>query len=51
MEPVLFEIWDIRISLYLYSVLNVKVVVGAFNQEKARVGDFSVIVKSSRTFG
>ena len=33
------------------SVLNVKVYVGAFNQEKALVGAFSVIVKSSRTFG
>ena len=30
------------------SVLNVKVLVGAFNQ--ALVGAFSVIVKSSRTF-
>ena len=35
----------------LNSVLNVKVLVGAFNQEKALVGAFSVIVKSSRTFG
>ena len=31
--------------------LNVKALVGAFNQEKALVGAFSVIVKSSRTFG
>ena len=30
----------------LNSVLNVKVLVGAFNQEKALVGAFSVIVKS-----
>ena len=30
----------------LNSVLNVKVVVGAFNQEKALVGAFSVIVKT-----
>ena len=28
-----------------------KALVGAFNQEKALVGAFSVIVKSSRTFG
>ena len=26
------------------------VIVGAFNQEKALIGDFSVIVKSSRRF-
>ena len=32
------------------SVLNVKALVGAFNQEKALAGAFSVIVKSSRTF-
>ena len=30
----------------LNSVLNVKVAVGAFNQEKALVGAFSVIVKT-----
>ena len=29
-----------------YSVLNVKALVGAFNQEKALVGAFSVIVKT-----
>ena len=34
-----------------HSVLNVKAVVAAFNQEKALVGAFSVIVKSSGTFG
>ena len=28
-----------------------KVIVGTFNQEKALVGAFSVIVKSSGTFG
>ena len=28
-----------------YSVLNVKALVGAFNQEKALVGTFSVIVQ------
>ena len=32
------------------SVLNVTVVVAAFNQEKVVVGAFSVIVKSSQTF-
>ena len=32
-------------------VLNVKAEVAAFNQEKALVGAFSVIVKSSGTFG
>ena len=31
----------------LKCVLNVKVIVGAFNQEKALVGAFSVIVKAS----
>ena len=34
----------------LNSVLNVKALVGAFNQEKALVGAFSVIVKSSQNF-
>ena len=34
----------------LNSVLNVKALVGAFNQEKALVGAFSVIVKSLGTF-
>ena len=33
---------------WVNSVLNVKVLVGAFNQEKAIVAAFSVIVKSSR---
>ena len=32
------------------SVLNVKVLVGAFNQEKALVGAFSVIVKTDGSF-
>ena len=32
------------------SVLNVKGLVGTFNQEKALVGAFSLIVKSSGTF-
>ena len=34
----------------LNSVLNVKALVGIFNQEKALVEAFSVIVKSLRTF-
>ena len=34
----------------LNSVLDVKVLVVTFNQEKDLVGAFSVIVKSSRTF-
>ena len=33
----------------LKCILNVKMLVGAFNQEKALLGAFSVIVKSSRT--
>ena len=31
----------------MHSVLNVKALVGAFNQEKALVGAFSVIVKTN----
>ena len=35
-----------RVSIRLaYSVLNVKAIVGAFNQEKALVGAFSMITK------
>ena len=34
------------LSICLNSVLNVKALVGAFNQEKALVGAFSVIVKT-----
>ena len=38
--------------LYDFCVLNVKALVGAFNQEKALVGAFSVIVKTGcRTDG
>ena len=33
-----------------HSVLNVKVLVGAFNQEKALVGAFSLIVKTDGSF-
>ena len=33
------------LACFLNSVLNVKALVGAFNQEKALVGAFSVIVK------
>ena len=43
---------DARLAcVLLNSVLIVKALVGAFNQEKALVGAFSEIVKSSRTFG
>ena len=38
------------VYLSFNSVLNVKALVGALNQEKVLVGAFSVIVKSSRTF-
>ena len=34
----------------IYSVFNVKVLVGALNQEEALVGAVSVIVLSLRTF-
>ena len=33
------------VSIVSYSVLNVKALVGAFNQEKALLGAFSVIVQ------
>ena len=36
---------------YANQTLNVKALIGAFNQERALVGAFSVIVKSSGTFG
>ena len=34
----------------MHSVLNVNVLVSAFNQEKVLVGAFSVIVKTNRSF-
>ena len=34
----------------MFSVLNVKVLVDTFNQERALGGAFSVVVKYSRTF-
>ena len=37
-------------SQFLKSVFNVKAIIGTFNKEKAIVGAFSVIVKSSQTF-
>ena len=40
----------VNISFTLNSVLNVKSQEGTFNQEKALVVSFSVIVKSLRTF-
>ena len=40
-------LWVQRLfSIGLNSVLNVKALVGAFNQEKALVGAFSVIMKT-----
>ena len=40
----LYLLWA-RLAYCLNSVLNVKALIGAFNQEKALVGAFSVIVK------
>ena len=40
----------ICLAYCLDSVLNVKALVGTFNQEKAQVGIFSVIVKTLRRF-
>ena len=40
-----------RLAQCLNSVLNVKALVGAFNQEKARVGAFSVITNLRMQFG
>ena len=37
-----------RLAKCLHSVLNVKALLGAFNQEKALVGAFSVIVQLHR---
>ena len=37
---------NVCLAQCLNSVLNVKALVGAFNQEKALVGAFSVIVKT-----
>ena len=39
-------VYPARDIIWEYSVLNVKALVGAFNQEKALVGTFSVIVKT-----
>ena len=39
-----------HLALCLNSVLNVKALVGAFNQEKAQVGAFSVILKTDGSF-
>ena len=46
-----YLLW-VKAHLALYSVLNVKALVGAFNQEEALLGAFCVIVKlqSSRRF-
>ena len=49
MEKVPYLPWvNICLAYYLNSVLNVKAVVAAFNQEKALVGAFSVIVQLHR---
>ena len=42
---------DTMLTKCLNSVLNVKAVVAAFNQEKALVGAFSVITKLRICFG
>ena len=42
---------NVSLALCINSFLNVKALVGACNKEKALVGVFSVIVKSSGTFG
>ena len=39
-----------RVNTCFLIVLIVKALLGTFNQEKALVGAFSVIMKSSRTF-
>ena len=45
--PSVFTISEKASIQSLNSVLNVKALVGTFNQEKALVGAFSVIVKTS----
>ena len=40
-----YSVVNARLAYCLNSVLNVKALVGAFNQEKALVGAFSVIVQ------
>ena len=39
-----------RLAKCLNSVINVKALVGAFNQEKALIGAFSVIVRTDGSF-
>ena len=47
-----FHVYIVGLRLCLNnSNLNVKALVGAFYQKKALIGAFSVIVKSSGTFG
>ena len=46
----LFTVGSSIVSLSLYSVLNVKALVGSFNQEKALAGAFSMIVKTDGLF-
>ena len=49
-----FRVYLQRVNAHLTqclnSILNMKALVGAFNQEEALAGVFSVIMKSSRTF-
>ena len=42
--------FNARLALHLNSVINVKAIVAAFNQEKVLVGAFSVIVKPDGSF-
>ena len=43
-----YRVVNVRLAWCLDSVLNVKALVGAFNQEKALVGAFSVIEQLHR---
>ena len=48
--PILYGLLIALLAKCLNSVLYVKAQVGAFNQKKALVGAFSVLVKFSRNF-
>ena len=48
--PISHTVCQHLVSIVSECVFNVKVLVGDFNQEKALVGAFSIIVISSRTF-
>ena len=45
-----YLLWDLCLFSCLNSVLNVKALVAAFNQEKALVGTFCVIVTTDGLF-